>query len=411
MAVALGTLLAASAAACGDDDKGDPIQGRLDDETERDDTPTTDAQGEALPPLQEVDITLTSIGEFDSPIAIVPRANDTSLYVAGFNGTVTEVEVEGEGADRTYTVADEPLLDIDDQVITDGEQGLLDIEFSPDGARLYVSYTAEPDGTSTVAAYDFDGETVDEGSRKEILTVEDFAPNHNGGDITFGPDGYLYVAMGDGGGGGDPEENGQDPHALLGSILRIDPEGAVGTDEGYLIPPDNPFADGADGAPEVWLYGVRNPWRYSFDSATGDLWIGDVGQGSWEEIDWLPASEGGGKGANLGWNEMEGSHPFEDGTNPEGATLPIYEYETRDGCAITGGVVYRGPVRELEGAYLFGDSCQNYVRGLRAVDGEVVEDAEWEDAGAEQLVSFGTDNNGDVYVVGLMGGEIHRIDG
>jgi glucose/arabinose dehydrogenase len=410
VAAALGTLLAASTAACGDDDKGEPIQGQLED-TEPE-TPTTDAEGEELVPLQDVDLTLTSIGTFEQPIAIVPRAEDTSLYVAGFNGTVTKVEVEGEGTDRTYTAADEPLLDIDDDVITEGEQGLLDIEFSPDGARLYVSYSAEPDGTSTVAAYDFDGETVDEASRKEILTVEDFAPNHNGGDITFGPDGFLYVAMGDGGGGGDPETNGQDTQALLGKILRIDPEGAAGTPEAYLIPPDNPFADGADGAPEVWLYGVRNPWRYTFDTETGDLWIGDVGQGSWEEIDWLPAAEGGGKGANLGWNEMEGSHPFEGGTNPEGAVLPVYEYETGDdGCAITGGVLYRGPVASLQGAFLFGDSCQNYVRAIRAVDGEVVEEARYEDAGAEQLVSFGADAGGDAYVVGLGGGEILRIDG
>ena len=410
LAAALGTLLAATGAACGgDDDKGEPIQGELD---EAEPPPATDAEGGEVEALADIELSFTSIGQFEQPIAIVPRADDAAMYVAGFNGTVTKVDVSGEGTDRTYTPADEPLLDIDDEVITEGERGLLDIEFSPDGARLYVSYSAEPDGTSTVAVYDFDGEAVDEGSRKEILTVEDFAPNHNGGDITFGPDGFLYVAMGDGGGGGDPETNGQDTGALLGKLLRIDPEGAVGTDEGYLIPPDNPFADGADGAPEVWLYGVRNPWRFAFDSANDDLWIGDVGQGSWEEIDWLPAADGSGKGANLGWNEVEGSHPFEGGTNPEGAVLPIYEYENGDdGCAITGGVVYHGPVAGLEGAYLFGDSCQSYLRAIRIADGEVVEEGRFEDLGAPQLVSFGTDAGGDVYVVGMAEGDIYRIDG
>lgn len=412
VAAALGALLVTGAAACGDDDdRGDPIQGAVDERGEDQETPTSGAGGEVVP-LADVDLQLTSIGSFDTPIAIVPRTGDTSLYVAGFNGTVTKVEVEGEGTDRTYTPVDEPLLDIDDEVITEGERGLLDIELSPDGTRLYVSYSAEPDGTSTVAAYDFDGGPVDEGTRKEILTVEDFAENHNGGDITFGPDGFLYVAMGDGGGGGDPEANGQDTGELLGKILRIDPEGAVGSDEGYLIPPDNPFADGADGRPEIWIYGVRNPWRFSFDSATDDLWVGDVGQGSWEEIDWLPAAEGGGKGVNLGWNEMEGSHPFEGGSNPEGAVLPIYEYETgNDGCAVTGGVVYHGPVTDLEGAYVFGDSCQSYVRAIRAVDGEVVDEARYEDLEAAQLVSFGVDAGGDVYVVAMADGEIYRLDG
>ena len=409
LAAAVGTLLVVSAGCGDDDDKGDPIQGQVDD-TEAD-VPTTDAEGAEVVPLADVDLTLTSIGEFDSPIAIVNRADDTNLYVAGWNGTVTRVAVEGEGTDRTYTPESEPILDIDDEVITEGERGLLDITFSPDGGRLYVSYSAEPDGTSTVASYAFDGTSVAEGSRKEVITVEDFAENHNGGDITFGPDGFLYVAMGDGGGGGDPETNGQDTEALLGKILRIDPEGAAG-DEPYAIPADNPFADGSGGRPEIWIYGVRNPWRYSFDSATGDLWVGDVGQGSWEEVDWLPAADGGGKGANLGWNEMEGSHPFEGGTNPDGAVLPIYEYETGDdGCAITGGVVYHGSVKALEGAYLFGDSCQSYVRAIRPVDGEVVDEARYEDATAEQLVSFGTDNDGDVYVVALGGGEIFRVDG
>ncbi|HEY8543740.1 MAG TPA: PQQ-dependent sugar dehydrogenase, partial [Acidimicrobiales bacterium] len=368
----------------------------------------------AAAPLAELDLALTSIGTFEQPISIVSRPDDTALFVAGFRGTVTRVDVAGEGADRTYTKGD-VLLDIDDQVITEGERGLLDIEFSPDGDRLYVSYSAEPDGAHTVVSYAYNGATLDPGSRKEVFSLPDTEPNHNGGDLEFGPDGYLYYALGDGGGGGDPQGNAQNTDSLLGKILRLDPEGATG-DEGYVVPADNPFAGGAGGGrPEVWAYGLRNPWRFSFDSRTGDLWIGDVGQGAWEEVDLLPAGEGGtgaGKGANLGWNEMEGSHGYEGGSNPEGAVLPVYEYALHeDGtCAVTGGIVYRGPYEDLQGAYVYGDSCQSKVRALRVEGGEVTEHVVFDDAGVEQLVSFGTDNGGDLYVVGMAAGEIFRID-
>jgi len=366
----------------------------------------------AAAPLAELDLALTSIGTFEQPIALVARPDDPALFVAGFNGTVTRVDVAGEGTDRTYTAGD-TLLDIDDQVITEAERGLLDIEFSPDGDRLYVSYSAEPDGTHTVASYAYNGATLDPGSRREVFTLGDSEPNHNGGDLEFGPDGFLYYALGDGGGGGDPQGNAQNPDSLLGKILRLDPEGAVG-DADYAVPADNPFAD-SGGRPEVWAYGLRNPWRFSFDSQTGDLWIGDVGQGGWEEVDLLAASSdgtGAGRGANLGWNEMEGSHSYEGGSNPDGAVLPVYEYALHeDGtCAVTGGVVYRGPYDDLAGAYVYGDSCQSKVRALRVEAGEVTEHVVFDDAGVDQLVSFGTDNGGDLYVVGLAAGEIYRVD-
>ena len=366
---------------------------------------------EKAQPLGDVDLKLTSIGKFDRPIAIVSRPGDTALYVAGFQGTVTRVKVDGEGAGRKYEADDKPLLNLDNQVITEGERGFLDIEFSPDGKRLYVSYSAEPDGTSTIVSYPYDGTKLDTSKPKVVLTVGDFAANHNGGDLEFGPDGFLYVAMGDGGGGGDPNGNGQKKDSLLGKILRIDPEGATG-DQRYAVPADNPFADGG-GKPEVWSYGLRNPWRFSFDPTTKDLWIGDVGQDQWEEVDLLPASKGGGKGANLGWNEMEGSHGFDGGSNPDGGVLPVYEYKLHDRgtCAVTGGVVYRGgPVTDLEGAYVFGDSCQSLVRAIRVQDGKVTEDRVFDGLKVEQLVSFGTDNGGDVYAVGMGAGEIFRID-
>ncbi|HMG39899.1 MAG TPA: PQQ-dependent sugar dehydrogenase [Acidimicrobiales bacterium] len=369
---------------------------------------------QAAAPLADIDLELTSIGQFDQPISIVGRPDDTALFVAGFKGTVTRVDVAGEGRSRTYTVGEQPLLDIDDQVITEDERGLLDIAFSPDGDRLYVSYTAEPDGTHTVVSYAYNGSTLDTASRKVVFELADTEPNHNGGDLEFGPDGYLYYAMGDGGGGGDPDGNAQNPLSLFGKIMRLDPEGATG-DEGYAIPADNPFADGQGGKAEVWAYGLRNPWRFSFDAETGDLWIGDVGQGGWEEVDLLPAAGGdgsAGKGANLGWNEVEGTHGYEGGTNPDGAVLPVYEYALHEEgtCAVTGGVVYRGPYEALDGAYLYGDSCQSKVRALRVEDGKVTESLVFDDAGADQLVSFGTDNGGDVYVVGMGAGEIYRID-
>jgi glucose/arabinose dehydrogenase len=304
----------------------------------------------------------------------------------------------------------EPVLDISDRVVTDAEQGLLGIAFSADGGTLYVSYSLAPEGHTRVDAYTMDGDAVDEGSRRELLAVDQPYDNHNGGDIHVGPDGFLYVALGDGGASGDPEGNGQDTQALLGSILRIDPARPSGGAE-YGIPEDNPFADGEGGAPEIWLFGVRNPWRFSFDRETGDLWIGDVGQDAFEEIDLLPAAGGGGAGANLGWNEMEGAHPYEGGTNPEGGVLPVFEYDrSGGGCSVTGGVVYRGDaIPALTGAYLFTDYCAGQVRALRAEGGQTIEERTFDAEGSE-LVSFGEDAEGEVFVLSL-DGPIYRIDG
>jgi glucose/arabinose dehydrogenase len=330
------------------------------------------------------------------------------LYVAERPGRVRPVTISGAGGDQSYAVG-APVLDISDNVVADGERGLLDIEFSDDGGTLYVHYSLAPSGDTRVAAYTMAGDAVDTGSYRELLAVEDPFPNHNGGELEIGPDGYLYIALGDGGGGGDPEGNGQDTQALLGKILRIDPERPSGG-EAYGIPSDNPFADGAGGRAEVWLYGVRNPWRFSFDRATGDLWIADVGQNEWEEIDLLPAAAGSGRGANLGWNEMEGTHPFEGGSNPEGGVLPVFEYSHEEGCSVSGGVVYRGAaVSGLGGAYLFGDYCQGDVRALRVQDGEVTEERTF-DAHVDELVSFAEDADGEVYALSLQGG-IYRLDG
>jgi glucose/arabinose dehydrogenase len=413
---AIGVVLAAGLvglglAGCGDDDDG-AASGVTTTEppAAQGEPPASDSTTgapAAESPLEGIEITATPVAQVDSPTALVVRRGSPTMYVAERPGRVRPVTVVGTGPDRTYQVGD-AVLDISANVVADGERGLLDIVFSPDGGTLYVHYSLAPSGDTRVAAYTMAGDDVDTGSYRELLAVEQPFPNHNGGELEFGPDGYLYIALGDGGSGGDPEGNGQDTQALLGKILRIDPASPSGGQE-YGIPADNPFADGAGGRPEVWLYGVRNPWRFSFDRANGDLWIGDVGQNEWEEIDQLQAAAGGGRGANLGWNEMEATHPFEGGSNPDGGVLPVFEYSHDEGCSVTGGVVYRGSaVTGLGGAYLFGDYCQAGVRALRVRDGQVTEERTF-DANVDQLAAFAEDADGEVYALSL-GGGIYRLD-
>jgi glucose/arabinose dehydrogenase len=365
------------------------------------DATTTTAAPPSEGTLDRVELATQQIAELDTPIALAARPGSSDLYIAEKRGTVRLVKVtSSSGGTPRYQAQTTPVLDISGDVINSGEQGLLGIAFSNDGRYLYVDYTAQPDGRTVVLEYLVgDRTTVDASSRRQLLEVAQPYANHNGGNVVVGPDGYLYVGLGDGGSGGDPHGNGQNASEPLGSILRIDPVGGD-EDEPYLVPPGNPFADGDEGAPEVWLYGVRNPWRFSFDPLTGDLWVADVGQDDWEEIDRLPATGGfdAGRGANLGWNAMEGTHPFE-GENPPGAVLPIYEYSHEDGCSITGGYVYRGTaIRELVGAYLFADYCAPGVRAIQ-VDGDSVIDERTWDLPVEQVQSFGEDADGELYVL------------
>jgi glucose/arabinose dehydrogenase len=397
-------LLAVTVAGCGDDGDDESLSATTTEPA--DDTTSTAAPGSgdttttaAPAPLDSIEVTLTEIASADSPTALVTRPRTDVSYVVERTGRVRPLADGGLG---------DPVLDISDTVVTGGEQGLLDVEFSADGATLYVSYSVAPGGDTRVDAYTMAGDRVDAGSRREVLAVEQPFSNHNGGDVELGPDGYLYVALGDGGGGGDPEENGQDTGALLGKILRIDPSRPSGG-TGYAVPADNPFVGGG-GAPEVWLYGVRNPWRIAFAPGSGDLWVADVGQNAIEEIDLLPAAGGGGRGANLGWNEMEGSQPFEGGSNPEGGVLPVFEYDRDEGgCSITGGLVYRGAaIRGLAGAYLFTDYCDGRIRAIRVEGGRTVDEHTFDASGSE-LVSFGEDASGEVYIVSLSG-PIYRLE-
>ncbi len=302
-----------------------------------------------------------------------------------------------------------PYLDIVSRVgSTSNEQGLLGLAFHPrytENGFFYVNYT-DLNGDTVIARFQVspdDPNRADPGSEKRLLAVPQPYPNHNGGQVAFGPDGYLYLGLGDGGSAGDPQGNGQSLNTLLGKILRID----VDQGEPYAIPPDNPFASGS-GREEIWALGLRNPWRFSFDRLTGDLYIGDVGQNQVEEINFLPAGETG--GANFGWNFFEGTSAYK-GAPPPGLQVipPVAEYTHQFGCSVTGGVVYRGSrLPAWQGIYLFGDYCTGSVWGLtRDAQGGWQSQILFESVG--RITSFGQDEQGEVYLVD-QGGILYVLD-
>jgi glucose/arabinose dehydrogenase len=348
----------------------------------------------AGPDLAAVAVTLTPVATLDAPIAMTVRTGDAATYVAERGGTVRAV--------RGGVVDAAPLVDLSAEVSTDGERGLLGLAFSPDGTRFYASYT-DAAGTIHVDEWTMAGAGVDAASRRNVLLQEHPRSNHNGGQITFGPDGLLYVALGDGGGSGDPDGNGQSLGTLLGKILRIDPAPAAGA--AYTVPADNPFVGIAGARGEIWAYGLRNPWRFSFDRATGDLWIGDVGQGALEEVDFLA---GGGRGADLGWSDYEGTQLYNGQAGADGIP-PITEYPTSDGCSVTGGYVYRGTaIPALQGAYVYGDFCNGQIQALAQVGGAVAAQVTLTPT-VENLASFGEDAAGELYAISLSG-TVYRFD-
>lgn len=303
----------------------------------------------------------------------------------------------------------EPFLDLTDRVGSEGsEQGLLGIALDPDYAAngiFYLNYT-DKNGNTVVARYlrAADGVHGDPASEQVILSVEQPYANHNGGDLEFGPDGMLYIGLGDGGSGGDPQGNAQNPDTLLGKMLRLDVRGK----DTYTIPADNLYASGG-GRPEIWAMGLRNPWRYTFDGLTGELYIADVGQNTYEEVNFLPADSPA--GANFGWNFREGAHPFQ-GSPPEGASFvePVFEYDHGNGCSVTGGQVYRGQaLPEFYGIYLLGDYCSGIVWGMMRDSG-----GEWVSQQLFQLPanisSFGRDAGGEVYLLDHRTGGVFRLE-
>ncbi|MBW6504580.1 PQQ-dependent sugar dehydrogenase [bacterium] len=298
------------------------------------------------------------------------------------------------------------------RLVSGGERGLLSVAFPPGFAAkgyFYVNYTRAPDGATVVARYRVsaaDANLADPASEEVILTIAQPFANHNGGQLAFGPDGFLYIGMGDGGSGGDPLNNGQSPGTLLGKLLRIDVESGTAP---YAVPPDNPFVGVAGVRPEIWALGVRNPWRFSFDRGTGDLYIGDVGQGTFEEIDFQPAGDPGGR--NYGWNVMEGDRCYPPGTagcDRSGLALPVFVYDHSLGCSVTGGNVYRGSAfPSLQGVYLFGDYCSGRIWGIRK-NGAAWDNALLADT-TLSISTFGEDESGNVYLVNHTGGDLLKI--
>ncbi len=349
-------------------------------------------EGPAEPDLSAAAVALQTVTTVASPLMLQARPGTDELWIAERAGRV--VARTAAGAERT-------VLDISATVSTNGERGLLGIAFHPDGSTLFTS-TTDNGGSSVIDAFAIVGDGVDVTSRQELLRVAQPASNHNGGDLQWGPDGYLWWSLGDGGGADDQFDNGQDPRSLLGSLVRIDVDGG----DPYVIPPDNPFASGDGGAPELWALGLRNPFRFSFDGLTGDLWIADVGQGAVEEIDLVPA--GTGAGSNFGWPVFEGSRPFRGGSLPDHVG-PVFEELHADGsCSITGGVVYRGSaIPELYGAYLYSDLCRNTVRAILVEDGAVTQTADL-GVSVDTPVGFGRDHDGEVYVLDL-GGDVATL--
>ncbi|MEX0761252.1 MAG: PQQ-dependent sugar dehydrogenase [Dehalococcoidia bacterium] len=295
------------------------------------------------------------------------------------------------------------VLDISHKVSRQGnEEGLLGLAFHPqfqENQRFYLYYSASGPRRSVISEFTFnESGAADPDSERVIMEVEQPYPNHNGGMIKFGPDGYFYIALGDGGSGGDPQGNGQDPSTLLGSILRIDVDSST-DDMQYGIPADNPFVEGG-GAPEVWAYGLRNPWRFSFDPETGYMWAADVGQGEFEEVNIVR------RGENYGWNAMEADSCFDPPTDcdPTGLEPPVTFYDHSQGCSVTGGYVYRGNrLPTLSGAYVYGDYCSGRIWALRHNGEDVTEHIVLADTDM-RITSFGVDVTGDLYVLDRNGG-------
>jgi len=344
-----------------------------------------------------------------SPIGIT-NAGDGSgrLFVNEQRGRIRVVEADG-------TLRESAFVDLSDRILAGGERGLLGVAFHPDFAtngRLFVHYSRAGDGATVVSELTAapDHQTASASSERVLLTHAQPFANHNGGQIAFGPDGYLYIGLGDGGSQGDPSGNGQSIQTLLAKLLRIDVDAPLAEGKQYAIPADNPYAAGGlapgAGLPEIWAYGLRNPWRFSFDRDTGDLYIGDVGGGVREEIDRQPAGSAGGQ--NYGWRIFEGTQCSSacDSITP---VPPIAEYahDASGGCSITGGYVYRGTRQPaMGGTYLFSDYCSGRIWTLPS-DGRLVPRLLAETG--LRIPSFGEGEDGEVYLVDLVGGAVYLV--
>lgn len=358
------------------------------------------------PPTGAPALRLVASG-LSTPILVTAPPGDSRLFIVEKNG---RIRIVANGVLRS-----EPFLDLRGRVSTGSEQGLLGLAFHPDFAttRLFHVNFTDLQGTTRVVAFRASGNDPDQAdftSEREVLAVAQPFGNHNGGHLLYGPDGMLYIGMGDGGSGGDPQGNGQNSGTLLGSLLRFE----VNPGDGSLtVPNDNPFIGQVGARPELWAIGLRNPWRFAFDPANGDLYIGDVGQSAREEVNVATAASGGGRGLNFGWKIMEGSGCFApaSGCNTSGLTLPVLEYSHAEGCSITGGVVYRGnAVAVLAGHYLYADFCAGWVRSFRLVGGAVQNATTWPALAPPGggVTSFGVDAAGEAYLM-TSGGSVYQV--
>jgi glucose/arabinose dehydrogenase len=372
-------------------------------------TPSSGPACSAAPVTGTPELTSVRIASgLASPVDLQSIPGDrTRLFVVEQGGRIRVI--------RGGTVLPAPFLDISGRISSGGERGLLGLAFHPSYAqngRFFVNYT-DPNGHTHVAEFHAvpAADVADPASERTLLFVTQPFANHNGGGLAFGNDGMLYIGLGDGGSGGDPLRNGQNLQTALGKMLRIDVDRAT-TGQPFSVPPDNPFAGSAAALPYIWAYGLRNPWRFAFDRATGDLYIGDVGQNAREEVDVGLAARHGGE--NYGWNILEGTRCFAPAANcpTAGLTLPVLDYGRNDGCSITGGAVYRGcRMPGYQGTYFYGDFCTAMIRSFRFVNGQPLDQRDWTAAlgrGIGSISSFGVDADGEVYVVDI-DGEIYRI--
>ncbi len=349
-------------------------------------------------------VRLQQVGSFEAPLYVTAPPGDRSrVFVVEQGGTVRIVK----GGQKV----DKPFLDVSDIISSGGERGLLSLAFAPDYAQsgLFYVYYTDPDGDARIVEYKRrSDDEADPNSAREVLRLPDFEPNHNGGLALFGPDKLLYVGSGDGGGGGDEHGrigHGQALNTLLGKILRIDPRRSGSRP--YSVPRSNPFVGRSGARPEIYSYGLRNPWRFSFDRETGDLTIADVGQNATEEVNFV--RRGKGRGANFGWRVFEGRDRYTSGERAPGAVMPVITESHADGnCSITGGVVIRDPsLSAWRGRYVYGDLCRGVLQTAVLSTGRArsKQDRKLE---VEQLSSFGEDAQGRVYVTSL-GGPVYRL--